>query len=219
MGSANKMILEQKVESNVSEPAVASASSPCGRHVRSPNPPPPAPPSLFPVPRRRRSRPPEVRAGCEDGSGGVASSLSLRSGGHGRYNGKKAAPARMAAAVPATGFGACAAIFGGHDAGSIGCWSRCVGSSAIQPPWRLAGADGARRLWRTWGPRSGTAPAGSGVRAAFACAWWWLRRLASGPSGDVGCRLSRAVRWLGAGLQSPAAELEARASTVAAQPF
>ena len=96
---------------------------------------------------------------------------------------------------------------------TTGCWSRRVGSSAVQPPWRAC-ADGARRLWRTWGTRSVTV-----------LAWWWLRRPASGPDGDVGCRPARrrrgcrAVRWLGAGLQSPAAELEAHASTVAAQPF
>ena len=157
------------------------------------NPPPPAPPSLFPAP----SWPPEVRAGCEDGGGGQPLPFPFVLAGTTATNGRKAALARMAATAPATGFGACAAIFGGHDAGSTCSWSRRVGCSAVQTPWRLNGADGARRLWRTWGPKSGTAPAGSGVRAAFVRAWWWLRRLASGLGGDVGYRPARRQRGCG----------------------
>jgi len=145
--------------------SLTPASSPCGRHGRTPKPPLPPPPSLSPASRRHRSWPPEVRAGCEDGGGGAASSPSLRSCGHDRYNGRKEPPARTTA-MPATGSGPCAAILGGHGAGSTGYWTRGVWSLAVQLPWRLAGADGALQPWHPRGLGSGAAPTGSGERAA-----------------------------------------------------
>ena len=105
----------------------APASSPCGGHGQTPKPPPPPPPrSPSPAPRRRRSRPPEVRAGCEDGGGGAASSPSLRSCGHGRYNGRKEPPARTAATAPATGSGPCAARGLGSGAAPTGSGARAA---------------------------------------------------------------------------------------------